>query len=74
MRMKEHYYHYFINMATKRTQCTGCKSYKIKELNPGVKQTSKEILCTITCECQECGLRFNIKSGTDSGRRRGVRY
>jgi len=60
-------------MATKITQCTGCKSYKIKKLNPGVKQTSKEILCTITCECQECGLRFNIKSGTDAGRRR-VRY
>ena len=61
-------------MATKRTQCEGCKSYKIKELNPESKKTSTQILCTITCECQECGLRFNIKSGTDAGRRRGVRY
>lgn len=61
-------------MATKLNQCPKCKSYEIKELNPESKKTSTQILCTITCECKECGLKFNIKSGTDAGRRRGVRY
>ena len=61
-------------MATKITQCEECKSYKINELNQDVKTTATQILCTITCACQECGLRFNIKSGTDMGRRKGVRY
>jgi hypothetical protein len=61
-------------MATKITQCPGCKSYNIKELNPDVKKTTMSILCTIICECKECKLKFTIKSGTDMGRRKGVRY
>ena len=34
-------------MATKITQCPGCKSYNIKELNPDVKKTTMSIQSTI---------------------------
>ena len=61
-------------MATKITQCSECKSYIIKELNPGFKKTANTILCTVMCECKDCGFRFNKKSPTDWGRRKGVKY
>lgn len=74
MLTKEHYYHYFISMSTKITQCPGCNSYNIKELNPDVKETSKTILCIVMCECKECKLKFTKQSATDWGKRKGVRY
>lgn len=61
-------------MSTKITKCPSCDSRDIKEINPSTRQTSNQILCTITAECNVCNQRFNFKSWTTAGRRRGVRY
>jgi RNase P subunit RPR2 len=61
-------------MATKRTSCTKCNSYNIKELNPNTRKLSTSELCTIACECNECGNKFTIKSWTEAGRKRGIKY
>ena len=61
-------------MSTKITKCDKCDSTKIKELNPSSRKTSNQPLCTITAECLDCGNRFNFKSWTHSGKRRGILY
>ena len=61
-------------MATKRTQCNKCGSFKILEKNPQSRKLSKSILCSITCQCQDCENIFNIQSWTEAGRRKGIKY
>lgn len=61
-------------MATKITTCNKCFSSKIKELNPESRETSNNILCSITCVCNDCGNTFTIKSWTKAGKRRGIKY
>jgi len=61
-------------MATKITKCENCGSYSIKELNSEDKKTTQTILVTINCKCNDCGEEFTIKSSTDYGRKRFIRY
>ena len=61
-------------MSTKITKCSKCESRNIKEINPQSRETSRGALCTIAGECNDCGHRFNIKSWTQAGKRKGIRY
>lgn len=61
-------------MSTKRTSCPKCNGFNIKELNPNSRKTSTGNLCNISCECNNCGNKFIIKSWTESGRKRGIKY
>lgn len=61
-------------MSTKITKCDKCNSKDIDEVNPKVRETSKDILCNIICVCNDCKYEFVIKSWTNYGKRRGVLY
>jgi RNase P subunit RPR2 len=61
-------------MATKITTCVKCESLNIKELNPDNRNISNSPICTILCECKDCGNQFSIKSWTLYGKRKGILY
>lgn len=61
-------------MSKEITKCNRCDSTNIKELNPEIRDVVKKPLCSINCECNDCGNLFSIKSWTKNGKRKGIRY